>query len=168
MLTKPRHSIAFIITVILLLCGFTAWANDEELPIEIQADSMQMDFKKGQSEYSGNVLIRKGNITLQGDQIFVSRLNDEIERIRVTGKPARYKQQNTLDTITAQSDTMLFEVKSNLLSLTNNAQLKQNDQVIESQHIQFDTVKQILIGGGKQTGSSKQRVNIILSPKQDN
>ncbi len=133
--------------------------------IEIRADFMQLDIKNGNSEYRGNVLIRKGDVELRGDSVKISKQNGKVEQIHVRGKPARYRQGSAVQ---AQSERMLFEVTKDILTLNTNARLQQRDQLIESQYIRFDTGKQVLLAGSdkkQNTGSGgKQRVNIILSP----
>lgn len=136
--------------------------------IEIRADKMQLDIRGGDSEYQGNVLIRKGNIKLEGNRVLISRHAGEVQRITVEGDPASYHQKTDLVDTRAQSSTMLFDVSTNILTMKDSARLHHDDQVIESNYIQFDTDKQLLLAGRKnttgETGVTKQRVNIILSP----
>lgn len=138
--------------------------------IEIRADKMQLDIYGGDSEYQGNVLIRKGEISLQGDRVLISRRAGEVQQITVEGDPASYQQKTDLVDTSAQSSTMLFDVSTNILTMKDSARLQHDDQIIESNYIQFDTDKQLLLAGHKDakggTDAPKQRVNIILSPSK--
>ena len=127
---------------------------------------MLLNIENGSSEYTGNVIIQRGAITLQGDKVVIKRYDNTVQHIIIEGKPARYKQEGEQNYAEAESETMQFDVDSNLLTMTSNVRLKQSDQLIESQHIQLDTEKQILLGGGNTAADDKQRINIILSPKQ--
>ena len=148
---------------LMLACAGAAFAADDGA-IRIRADFMQLDTKNGSSEYRGNVLIEKGEITLSGDSVSISKHDGGVSRITVTGSPARYRQTGDKPT-QAQSRLMLFDVSSNILTLKTDARLQQNQQRVESQFIQFDTDKQVLLAGSdKKQGEGRQRVNIILGP----
>jgi lipopolysaccharide export system protein LptA len=150
------------------------WAADNLEKIFINADQMQMNINSGKSVYTGNVKISQGKLVLTGDKVTLTRSNDEVERITVTGKPARYKQLNEAgEAIEAQSEHMLYIASQNKLTLTINAQLQQPDVKLSSQKIIYDTQKRIVIAGAsdetKTTGAGtkqKQRVNIMLTPKK--
>lgn len=150
------------------------WAADSVEKIFISADQMQMNINSGKSVYTGNVNISQGTLVLTGDKVTLKRSNDEVERITVTGKPARYKQVNEAgEPIEAQSEHMLYIASQNQLTLTINAHLQQPDVKLSSQKIIYDTQKRIVIAGGndeKKTTDAKtkktQRVNIMLTPKK--
>jgi len=148
-------------------CSYAETTTDQ--PIEIRADSMQLNIEDGDSEYRGNVLIRRGDITLQGDLVHISRSEGEVRQILVEGKPASYEQLSGSVSTDAKSNNMLFDVNSNILTMRDAARLHHDDQIIESNFIQFDTDKQVLLAGQQDksnTTQDKQRVNIILSPSK--
>ncbi len=150
------------LALLLASAGAAFAANDGA--IRIRADFMQLDVKNGSSEYRGNVLIEKGDITLSGDNVSISKHDGGVSRITITGSPARYRQTGDKPT-QAQSRLMLFDVSSNILTLKTDARLQQNQQRVESQFIQFDTDKQVLLAGSdNKQGAGRQRVNIILGP----
>lgn len=154
------------LSVIMLLTVTIQAADTNEQAIRIQADFMQLDIRDGSSEYRGNVLIEKGSTRLSGDSVQIRKKNGQPNRISIRGKPARYSRPDGSQPTTAQSELMLFDLDSEILTLKNGARLQQKDQLIESDFIRFDTRKQVLLAGSdKKRGSpAKQRVNIILSP----
>ncbi len=142
--------------------------------IFIDADHMQLNIETGYSVYTGNVKIRQGELKLSGDKVILQQNDNEIERLTVTGKPARYNHVTEKgEHIEAQSERMVYTASQNKLVMTINAQLKQPDNQVNSQKIIYDTEKKIVIAGDK-SGSpasgadpnSKQRVNITLTPKK--
>jgi len=149
------------------------WAADNLEKIFLNADHMQMNINSGKSVYTGNVKISQGGLVLKGDKVTLLRSNDEVERITVTGKPARYKQTSAAgETIEAESEHMLYIASQNKLTLTINAHLQQPDVKLSSQKIIYDTKKRIVIAGGNDktptdaATKQTQRVNIMLTPKK--
>jgi lipopolysaccharide export system protein LptA len=146
-------------------------ADDAQQPIKISADSMQLDINNGNSEYRGNVSIQKGSILLQGELVIISRSDNTVDNIKITGTPASYQQQTEQGDTRAQSEIMWFDVNTNILTMKINARLNQGRQLIESQTIQFDTDNQTVLAGATSAGSTgnknKQRVNITLTPDND-
>jgi lipopolysaccharide export system protein LptA len=146
-------------------------------PVEkifIDADYMQMDIISGKSVYTGNVKISQGELVLTGDKVTLERSNKKVERMTVIGKPARYNHvTETGETITAQSEHMVYIANQNKLVLTINAYLQQPDLKLSSQKITYDTEKKIVIAGSNDGATAsgtktkqKQRVKITLTPKE--
>jgi lipopolysaccharide export system protein LptA len=140
----------------------------------IDADHMHMNIISGKSVYTGNVIISQGELVLTGDKVTVERSNEEIERITVIGKPAKYKHVTEAgESIKAQSEHMLYIANQNKLVMTIDARLQQPDLKLSSQKITYDTEKKIVIAGdsdGVTAADSKtkqtQRVNIVITPKK--
>jgi len=159
---------------LLLLNLFSyAWAGEAPEKIFITADYMKMNIETGSSTYTGHVKISQGKLVLTGDKVTLEQGNEELERLIVTGKPARYNHQTeTGETIEAESEHMVYTASKNTLVMTTNAHLKQPDHQLSSQKIVYNTEKKIVMAGGdKKTPSngsqptSNQRVNITLTPQ---
>ena len=146
-------------------------------PVEkifIDADHMHMDIISGKSVYTGNVKISQGELVLTGDKVTLERGNNKVERMTVTGKPARYNHVTEAgETIKAQSEHMIYIANQNKLVLTINANLQQPDLKLSSQRITYDTEKKIVIAGSNDDATASgtktkqnQRVKITLTPKE--
>ena len=161
----------FVLLSLFTLPALTRAAEIVE-KIFIDADHMQMNISSGKSVYTGNVKVSQGELVLTGDKVILNSSNDEIERLTVFGKPARYNHVTEAgETITAQSEHMVYIASQNKLIMTINAQLQQAELKLRSQKITYDTQKKIIIAGTDDgttaTGSkTKQRVNITLTPKK--
>lgn len=135
--------------------------------VTIQADQMYFDMQSNTSIYQGNVKIKQGTIELLGDIIEIHQKNDVITQITAEGNPAKFSQ-STADgsDIRAQSKLIKYFSATNRLVMINQAILIQDDQIIESERIEYDTDKQTLLAGQKQSEQSKpsQRVKITLTP----
>ena len=146
--------------------------------IHVSADHMQLNIETGYSVYTGNVKISQGELVLTGDKVTLKSDKEEIQRMTVTGKPARYNHVTKKgETIEAESDSMVYTASENTLVMKGNAKLQQPDHKVTSQLITYDTLKKIVIAGTKDstdsassgpTGGKKDgsRVNITLTPKK--
>jgi len=158
---------------ILLFLYSNIWAEISTEKIFINADHMQLNINSGYSVYTGKVKISQGELVLTGDKVTVQQDKDAIERITVSGTPARYNHVTEKgETIEAESELMVYTASQNKLVMTTNARLKQPDHQVSSNKITYDTLKKIIIAGDKtsrtdnKTPDEKERVNITLTPKK--
>jgi len=158
----------FITLVSVLFASLQVSAADEK-QILIHADSMQLDINTGSSVYHGNVSFTQGNIRLSGDTVTVNSKDGGISAVFIEGAPARYTDTSPQGRVLAESSTMEYSVAKNQLNMLGSARLEQADRVVQSQHILYDTEKQLILAGqpAGETSDPEQRVNIILTPKKD-
>jgi len=168
-----RINIRFLIALLLLCCQPNVWAANAEEEVLISADHMHLNIESGNSVYTGNVKVSQGQVVLTGNKITVQQVDNVVEKITVLGKPARYNHvTEDGETITAESEQMVYKAFDNELVLTINAKLEQPDHKVSSQKIIYDTEKRIIVAGDKNkqdttdTGINKNRVNITLTPKK--
>lgn len=144
-----------------------ARAADGSLPMNIEADRMIINEKKGISRYLGEVKITQGSREISGDSITIHSKNDKVNRVVIIGKPASFNQLNDADEkIHASSLEMVYLVDKEILILKQQAVLKQKDNVFKSERISYNTAKDI-ISAGDQTGKEDQRVKITIHPQKD-
>lgn len=150
--------------------------------ILIDADHMQMNLESGKSIYTGHVKISQGALQLTGDVVTLEQKDNEVDRIIVTGKPARYNHVTEQgESITAESEHMIYTASQNKLVMTVNARLQQPDHKLSSPKIVYDTLKKTVMAGstdskpaegtpasvpGSKETDKTQRVNITLTPKK--
>jgi lipopolysaccharide export system protein LptA len=159
-----KYGLKLLTSLFLVSLPVFSWASDNVEKIFIDADRMQMDINTGISIYAGNVKISQGELILTGDKVTLESNKGEVERITVTGKPARYNHvSETGQTTTAQSEHMVYIASKNKLVMTINAHLQQPELKLSSHKIVYDTQQQIVIAGD---GDKAQRVNITLTPKK--
>jgi lipopolysaccharide export system protein LptA len=157
--------------LLLLLNPLSSFSITDDDEVQIQADYMKFDLETGSSTYRGNVSIIQGTIKLTGENVIITRKNNEILDIKVDGKPAHYLQdENTDNKVHAISQHMKYTVQTHRLVLTVDASLEQSSQTVVSQRIVYDTQNKIIIagkdGGAEQPGQKGDRVNITLTPKK--
>ena len=170
---------------LLLVSLSSSWAektkaskNQPLQKIHVSADHMQLNIETGYSVYTGNVKISQGELVLTGDKVTLKSDKEEIERMTVTGKPARYNHVTEKgETIEAESESMVYTASEHNLVMKGNAKLQQTDHKVASQVITYDTLNKIVIAGTKDSTDSAgsgsagdkkdgSRVNITLTPKK--
>lgn len=170
--TRQAKYCSTTLMLLALLNPLTSFSISDEKEIQIQADTMKFDLETGSSIYKGNVSIVQGTIKLTGENVIITRKNNEILDIKVDGDPAHYLQdENTDNKVHAISQHMKYTAQTHRLVLTVNASLEQSNQTVVSQRIVYDTQNKIIIAGkdgdSGQPGQKGDRVNITLTPKKD-
>ena len=168
-----QRKIILLAGLLLCLLHTNIRAETSAEKIFIHADHMQLNIESGHSVYTGQVKMSQGKLVLTGDKVTVEKGDDEIERITVSGKPARYNHITEKgESIEAESEHMVYTSSQNKLVMTINARLKQPEHQVSSQKIIYDTLNKIIIAGDKSARSDgkdpdkKERVNITLTPKK--
>jgi len=169
-------SIVFICASLLFTTSAWALSTDKDQPIEIEADSADLDDEKGVTIYRGNVVLIQGSVRMTGDTMTVYFTNDELDTMIMEGKPATYRQLPDDSEIYDEAEALrmeYYELK-NLVVLIDKASFKQEGLSFSGNRIEYDTlhsrvkakgsVKQQ--AGSSSSGSSGERVKIILKPKK--
>lgn len=158
-----------ITTVFLLVFAFSsnaiALTDDSTKPINIQADSAEINDDTGISTYRGNVKITQGSTVLTGDTVILETANKKVKKIISEGKLSTFKQ--TTDDgrkINAEAEKMVYNITGNKIVLTKNAKLTEAGNTFASDKITFYTDKEIVTAG---SSSGNDRVNITVFPETE-
>lgn len=156
-----------ITTIFLLVFAFSsnsiALTDDSTKPINIQADSAEINDDTGISTYRGNVKITQGSTVLTGDIVILETANKKVKKIISEGKLSTFKQ--TTDDgrkIHAEAEKMVYSITGNKIVLTKNAKLTEAGNTFSSDKITFYTDKEIVTAG---SSSGSDRVNITVFPE---
>ncbi|NLS12403.1 lipopolysaccharide transport periplasmic protein LptA [Vibrio sp. SM6] len=154
-----------LLALVLAAPSALALKSDTEQPIYINSDSQQLDMKSNQVIFAGDVSLKQGSIDISADRIVVTRSaqGEAIEKIEAFGKPTHFSQ--LLDdgkTLSAQADTLEYQIVTDELTMRGNAQLAQEGNVIKGSMIRYQIEQQKLIADGSQN----ERVTTILQPNQ--
>jgi len=167
---KQRAKFIFPVLTILLLPSVMAKTSDGEQTMEIEADSVEIREQQGISIYKGNVIIKRGSTVIKGQLIHIYQSNNAIDRITVEGTPASFKQLNDQDQeILAQGLNMEYRNADGILVLKKQALLVQQNNRFTSEHIIYNTRKDIVQAGSKNQNNDnnddKKRVTITILPE---
>ena len=169
-------SIVFLCASLLLTASAWALSTDKDQPIEIEADSADLDDAKGITIYRGNVILIQGSVRMTGDTMTVYFKDDELDTMIMEGKPARYRQLPDDSKIYDEAEALrmeYYELK-NLVILIDKASFKQEGLSFSGNRIEYDTLHSRIKArgsvkqqaGSSSSGTSGERVKIILKPKK--
>ena len=145
-----------VLLAFLLIWGLV-YAEKTEQPIVIEADTLEYIKSKQMIIYKGNVVVKKEDFTLKADtlEIFLDEKGD-IKEIIALGN-VRFVKGNRR----GKSDRAEYYKDKNYIVLIGNAELQQDNNVIEGDEIVYyiDTEK------AEVTGKNK-RVRTIFFPEE--
>ncbi len=173
-----------IIRLGLLLSLTIAWqsvmglSTDREQPIEIEADTAELDDIKNISIYRGNVIVIRGSIRMTGDKMTVYNTeNDDLDTLIMEGRPATYRQLPDDSDIYDEAEALTIEYYElkNLTILIDEALVTQEGSRLSGRRIEYDTLLSQVKAWSKpkdQPDSSKpitpkkERVKITIKRKK--
>jgi len=151
--------------IVLLLVSGSVWAlsSDKDQPIELEADSVEIDDRTGISTYQGNVVIRQGSIRITADKVTVYQKDKRTDKIHAVGEPVTY-QQVTDDgkEVNGRARQAEYHTASDELYLIGNALLTQGKDSFASDRITYDRKRALVKAGASAQG--KERVRITIDP----
>ena len=172
-------SLLLIFTLSIFVANALALSTDKDKPIEIEANSAELDDKKGITIYYGNVIVTQGSIRMTGNKMTVYYTDDELDTVIMTGSPATYRQLPDDSDIydEAEALTMEYHELKSLIILKEKALVQQEGLRFSGKRIEYDTVRSRVKaeGGIKQqqdgdgteaTGGTRERVKITIKPKK--
>ncbi len=158
--------IIFILSIILTSSyssGIAARSDDASKPINIKADSAEINDLTGISVYRGDVKITQGTMQLTGEKVILETANKKVQKIIAEGNLSTFKQiTDDGKLINAEAKKMVYSITSNEIVLTNDAKLTEAGNTFASDRIVFYTDKEIVSAG---SSSGDDRVNITVLPE---
>lgn len=158
-----------VVAVFMLCASMQAMAlsSDQNQPIYIEANSVEIDDRKGASTYSGDVVLTQGTIKIDADIITVTQKAGKSDYVVATGKPMKFQQQaDNKKTVKGSANKMEYAVNSEIIHMTGNAKLNTGTSNFTSQKIIYDRAKAIVkagtAAGAKKSGKSSGRVRMTI------
>ncbi len=159
-----------ILLTTLMMTSVSAFAlkDDTNKPINIESDNQSLDMENSVVTFTDNVVITQGSILIKAQKVVIKRPPEDSgkkETVEAFGSPVTFHQ--ILDDgkpVDGKANQVHYDLGTEFLTLTGNAELKQLDSKINGNHITYDVKKQQL----KANGSRKSRVKTVLIPAQLN
>ena len=146
-----------------------ALSSDKQQPITITADSVEIDDKAGRAVYRGNVRVTQGTLRVTGDTLVVERQDGEVRAVIITGGPATYRQRpdGGGQDVAAKAGVMRVYPQANMVTLEENAEVRQRGRVFSGHIIEYDNKNDIVRARGQADGAegAKARARIVLPPE---
>lgn len=156
------NPICLPLVLILLSSSAFALSSDKDAPVELEADSADINQKTGTTVYQGKVKITQGSMILTADKVVIEHQDNKAHRFTATGTPARFQQlpDNEETPIKGKGKTIIYLIKSEELVLKGDAELHQDGDRFSSDRIVYDRVKAQLKAGTAAQGNERVRVTI--------
>ena len=124
----------------LLLCGaVTAKESDFAEKVYVDAVKQVAEMQDNRITFEEDVTINQGTIRIKADKVVVTRSGEKgAEVMTAYGKPATFFQ--ILDNgkpVNAHGNTIRYELKNRLVTITGNGQLKQEDSQVNGDLIRY-------------------------------
>ena len=160
-----RQFISFLFKIIFsFLLSNSVYSENLKSEILIESDSMHIDELKSLSTFSGNVVLKYGELSLSSDKVIISRKNDNISLIQAFGTPASFNFDNELpenNTINGTSEEILFNSEDQTILLIGNAYIESIDNTISAHSVLFNiSTKSISLKGDSNNSSERVKVKI--------
>ena len=159
---------------IIIRPAFSANLNQET--IDITAQYLLLDEKKGVSKYKGAVFFKKGTLSIKADTITLYYNDGKLTKALIVGSPAdvlHYPDNEAK--VHSQAKEMEYFVYEERLILKGQAFVDQGDRHFSGETIEYDTRQRTITAAGNQSSVIKSdktppmgRVHVIIGPSGDN
>ncbi len=154
-----------LLTVLSLLCSpaLAADATARE-PITIEANGAVFDERKGESIYTGNVIITQGGMQIRAHEVTLYSKDGELQRIVAVGKPVHFKMQREgEEDVLGEAQRLDYTTGNEHLLLQEKAWFTQGKNRFSGQRIEYDMQQERVTAAQGKNGS--QRVRVTIHPK---
>ena len=162
-----KHRLSYFLCSFLLLPGLSlALSTDKDQPIQLEADSVDIDDASGVSVYLGNVVVTQGSLKLWADKMWIYRKNGVTEKIVTKGEPTHFRQllDDSEEETKGQAKQAEFYVQKDEIHLIDEAVLEQKQDKFRSDRIIYLRSKSLVKAGASAQG--KQRVHVTIESEQ--
>lgn len=159
-----------LLATVLLMTSLSAAAlkDDTNKPINIDSGNQELDMENSVVTFTDNVVITQGSILIKANKVVITRPPENSgkkETVDAFGSPVTFHQMmDDGKPADGKADKVHYDLGTEFLTLTGNAELKQLDSKINGDVITYDVKKQQL----KATSGAKSRVRTVLIPTQLN
>ena len=158
-----------LLASLLLLAPLSSFAlqSDQDQPIHLEADSVEIDEEKGVSLYQGNVIITQGSFKVWADKMWIYRKAGKTEKILTEGNPTRFRQlmDGSNEEVRGEAKKASIFPDKDEVQLSGDAVIEQGKDNFRNDRITFIRSKSLIRAGAVVEG--KQRVQVVIEPKKE-
>ncbi len=163
-----------ILLCLLALFTSAAWAlpEDRNQPIRIQADTAELDERRGVAVYRGDVVITQGTLKITGHTVTITQnASGDVEVFTAQGKPAYYEQQPAAGRpiVKAYGLTIQYFAENERIVLIDQARVVQEGNTFEGEKIVYDTRRQVVSAGRANNAditTPRPRIDMVIQPRR--
>jgi len=147
-----------------------AESSDRDQPIDLEADSVQVDDAKQTSTYVGNVILKQGSLLIKADKLIVKEDKDGFQHSTSIGNPTTFKQKRTGKNEWLEGSALRIEYDGRMdkVKLFKKAWVKRGEDVVRGDYIMYDAIAEFaeVKGGTKTTTNPTGRVRAVIQPRK--
>jgi lipopolysaccharide export system protein LptA len=155
--------------------GHAAVKQNTNLPVQIDADALEIQQEKKVAVFTGNVAARQGDLVLRSDSLAVDYGSPKGDQKKKDGAPeisklrAKGKVQLVSPTESARGDWAIYDVPGRVITMGGDVVLTRGDNVLQGRHLVFNlaTGKSRIEGGTDKKTAGKAgsgRVRAVFNP----
>lgn len=138
-----------------------ALRSDRDQPINIIADTSEVDAKTGYTRITGGVVITQGSLTVNADEARVYVVEGRVNRVELEGEPATWEQQlESGQDMDARARQIDYDVPAGVIELTGDALVNHPQGEISGASLQYELETEKLRG----LSQGDDRVRIRIEP----
>ena len=178
---RMKKTLIFIVYSLLLWtlpASVMALATDRSQPIELEADTADIDDLKGISIYTGNVILTQGSMVIKAYKLTLYNDNNkELEKavaVGQKGKLSTFKQrpEGKDKDLRARASTMIYFLKKDKIHLLKQATVWQGGDTFSGDKIIYDTKHETVVASSQKDKDGKpiktgNRVKVTIQPKKN-
>ena len=162
-----HKAISLLLPLAMLLPSIAlALTSDREQPIQIEADSMEIDEGKGTSIYLGRVSYVQGTVKMTADKVTIYSVDGEFQRFAAEGERVSYQQQLDDDKgeLKAKARLIDYHADQGHILLKGNAHVTRGEDEFSGSHIEYDANKDIV--NARKAANGGERVQVVIQPRE--
>lgn len=159
----------FALAVPMVVVGALPATAQQQAPIEVEADRLDLDQRAGTAVYSGNVDIRQGEMQLRGERVEIHRNQaGELSRAVATGERAYLRNQLEDQTTPMEgwARRIVYHVSERRVELIDQAELTQQGDRFQGGRLEYFIDRGVVQARSDVSGSAPQRIRMTLQPEQ--
>lgn len=124
------------------------------------AEATRLDFDDSVWTFRGNVVIQSATTRTWSDTAEVRFLAHRLESARLSGQPARFEQQKSIDDGLTQGRAaiMEYELASNLIRMVDEAWVSDGVNEVSGPRIAYDLRREFIIADGDESGQVRMKI----------
>ena len=146
-------------------CNLIANQNDINLPINLEADSVEINEKDKISTFKGNVKLTQGNIQIIADFIKVRQNEFGFESGIAEGNPVIFQQKSSeFNEIKGSAKKIEYDGVSGNLVMSGEAIIIKGNNKVQADYISYNTLTEYFKIVGEKKSNNSKRVKATIMP----
>ena len=165
-----QFRLLFAMVILTTVTASYGLPDDSDQPVTIESDFAESNQVTGLTEYSGNVIMRQGSVSIEAEKVTIFYKDSKVNRILSLGQPATYRHQPNINegVVVANGEVIEYLLGEDKINLQKNASLARNGTLVTGDLIVYDINKGTWKANGNNRKNQKRIQLVIPSSNLDN